>query len=88
MDENQAHLVQQWLIKARHELVSLLVDCEQLDPAFSVLAEATEVLTPFATAFHYPGDGLDPEPADVAEAIKLAETVLAFVLTRIPEGGS
>lgn len=67
-----------------HLLVPLLADCEQLDPAFMELAEATEVLTPFATAFRYPGDVSDPDPADVVEAIELAQIVLVFVLTRMP----
>jgi HEPN domain-containing protein len=68
-----------------HLLVPLLVDCEQVDPAFAELAEATEVLTPFATAFRYPGDVSEPDPADVAEAIAFAEIVLVFVLTRMPD---
>ena len=68
-----------------HLLVPLLTECEVLDAGFDVLAEAAEALTPFATAFRYPGDALDPEDSDVAEAIELAEAVVAFVLTRIPE---
>lgn len=68
-----------------HLLVPLLVDCEHLDPAFVELAEATEVLTPFATAFRYPGDVIEPDPADVAEAIELAQILLVFVLTRMPD---
>jgi HEPN domain-containing protein len=68
-----------------HLLVPLLADCEQLDPAFGALAEATEALTPFATTFRYPGDVGDPDPADVVEAIELAEAVLVFVLTRMPD---
>jgi len=68
-----------------HLLVPLLSDCAELDPGFGVLAEATEVLTPFATAFRYPGDVLNPDPADVTEAIDLAETVFAFVLSRMPD---
>ena len=68
-----------------HLLVPLLVDCEQLDPAFVELAEATEILTPFATAFRYPGDVGDPDLADVVDAIDLAQTVLVFVLTRMPD---
>lgn len=68
-----------------HLLVPLLVDCEQLDPAFAELAEATEVLTPFATAFRYPGDVSEPDPADVAEAIELAQIVLVFVRARMSD---
>ncbi|TCT19296.1 HEPN domain-containing protein [Thiobaca trueperi] len=68
-----------------HLLAPLLAECESLDTEFGMLAEATEVLIPFATAFRYPGDMLDPEQSDVAEAITLAEAVVAFVLTRMPE---
>lgn len=68
-----------------HLLVPLLAECEALDPGFAGLAEAAELLTPFATAFRYPGDVLDPDPADVTEAIALAESVIDFVLTRMPE---
>jgi len=68
-----------------HLLAPLLADCEVFDSEFEALAEAAEFLTPFATAFRYPGDALDPDPDDVAKAIALAETVLNFVLTRMPE---
>jgi HEPN domain-containing protein len=68
-----------------HLLIPLLTDCEQVDPTFAELADATEVLTPFATAFRYPGDRLDPDSADVVEAIELAQTVLVFVQTRMPD---
>lgn len=68
-----------------HLLVPLLAECEALDPGFAVLVEAAECLTPFATAFRYPGDVLDPDPADVKAAIALASSVLEFVLARMPE---
>jgi HEPN domain-containing protein len=71
-------------IRKTHLLLPLLAECERLDSAFEVLAEAAEALTPFATAFRYPGDVLDPEPADVEEAILFAEAVVDFVMTRVP----
>lgn len=67
-----------------HLLSPLVAQCVQIDPDFDVLADAAETLTPFATAFRYPGVLIEPEQADVAEAIQLAELVIQLVLTRIP----
>jgi len=67
-----------------HLLVPLVAECALIDPQFDTLAEAAATLTPFATEFRYPGEGLDPEPADVVEAMQLAQTVVEFVLNRLP----
>ncbi|MGB5830368.1 MAG: HEPN domain-containing protein [Thiohalocapsa sp.] len=68
-----------------HLLVPLLAECEMLEPAFGALADAAEALTPFATAFRYPGDVLDPAQADVAEALQLSEKVVVMVLNLLPD---
>lgn len=67
-----------------HLLVPLVAECAAIDSQFDGLAEAAEALTPFATAFRYPGDLSDPEDADVEEALELAEGVLDMVLSLIP----
>lgn len=67
-----------------HLLPPLVSQCMQRDPAFETLQEAAETLTPFATAFRYPGDPAEPDPADVAEAIDLAQAVVDFVSRRLP----
>jgi len=36
----------------------------------------TEILTPYATAFRYPGDVLCPDIADVEEALNLSKELL------------
>ena len=56
-----------------------------MDPAFAGLREAAEALTPFATAFRYPGDVLEPEPSDVEEGMALAEMVVEFVQVKVPD---
>lgn len=68
-----------------HLLLPLVEQCADVDPAFTQLREAAEALTPFATVFRYPGDVLEPEPSDVEEGISLAESVLQFVLARVPD---
>jgi HEPN domain-containing protein len=69
-----------------HLLLPLVEQCMDVDPAFAELREAAEALTPFATVFRYPGDVLEPEPADVVEGIYLAEQVVEFVRARVPGG--
>jgi hypothetical protein len=53
------------------------------DHGFDALQEAAEILTPFATAFRYPGDLIEPEATDVAEAIELAQRIVDFVSSRL-----
>jgi HEPN domain-containing protein len=67
-----------------HLLVPLVAECARVDPEFDELAEAAATLTPFATDFRYPGEGLDPEQTDVVEAMQLAQIVVDFVLNRLP----
>jgi HEPN domain-containing protein len=67
-----------------HLLAPLVLRCTEQDPEFQLLQEAAETLTPFATAFRYPGDLAEPDPADVAEAIELAQRVVDFVAHRLP----
>ena len=68
-----------------HLLLPLIEQCAEADLGFADFQEAAEFLTPFATAFRYPGDVLEPEQADVSEGIGLAEKILSCVLSRIPE---
>jgi HEPN domain-containing protein len=67
-----------------HLLLPLVERCTKAAPGFADLQEAAESLTPFATAFRYPGDVLEPEQSDVLDGIELAELVFNVVLSRIP----
>lgn len=68
-----------------HDLTALVKQCVPLDASFDSLMELAELLTPYATAFRYPGDLLIPDPVDAQEALQSAEQVLAFVLSTLPE---
>ncbi len=63
----------------------LLEECRVFDAAFEQLREHAETLTPYGTAFRYPGEAEDPESAEAKEAVRLAEVVLDFMRTRIPD---
>ncbi len=67
-----------------HDLSVLIEQCVEVDDTFNRLMDIAEILTPYATAFRYPGDVLDPDISDVEEAIKLVEVVMDFVLQRMP----
>jgi len=56
-----------------------------VDTSFDALVEISEILTPYATAFRYPGDVLEPDPLDAEEALVLAEKVFGFVLEKLPD---
>ncbi|PCH53398.1 MAG: hypothetical protein COC22_02845 [Flavobacteriaceae bacterium] len=68
-----------------HDLTLLAKECLLLDKSFSVLMDMTEILTPYATAFRYPGDVLCPDIADVEEAINLSKELLAFVASKFSD---
>lgn len=70
-----------------HLLSPLLSLCADIDSSFIQLSDAAEILTPLATEFRYPGDVLEPEVSDAEEAFRLAEHVVAFVVTRLPDVG-
>ena len=41
-------------------------------------------LTPYATAYRYPGEVLEPDQAEFEHALDLAEQIISFVLQKIP----
>lgn len=67
-----------------HDLRVLVKQAAGFDARFQQFVEAAEVLTPYATAFRYPGDVSEPTPADAAEAVLLAGAVLDYVIGQMP----
>jgi hypothetical protein len=59
-----------------HDLVLLVDECAGFDGTLSGLAEAAEVLTPYGTAFRYPGDMTEPQLSDAWEAVDCARRIL------------
>jgi len=129
MDESQKRLIQQWVIKANHDLETArrLIDCEDplhdtgvyhcqqsvekilkaylcfrgqaarkahdltllikecmaFDEGFDLFVDDSEVLTPYAVAFRYPGDVLEPTEAEAQEALGLAKNIVESVSGKI-----
>ncbi len=67
-----------------HDL-SLLVDgAVRVDPGFTQWLDAAEQLTPYATAFRYPGETLAPSADEFQKALRAAEGLYAFLLSTLP----
>ncbi len=67
-----------------HILSVLVEQCMKCDPTFEELMDIADLLTPYAVAFRYPGDVLEPAIDDAQEALDAAGKVLDFVLVRLP----
>jgi HEPN domain-containing protein len=68
-----------------HVLGILVEQCLEFDRSFESIRDIADVLTPFATAFRYPGDVLEPDPDDAKEALEAATEIIEFVYARIPD---
>lgn len=69
-----------------HDL-GLLVDlAARFDPSFAQWLDAADQLTPYATAFRYPGEAIVPSADEFQKAVQAAGALLNFVLSRLPEG--
>jgi HEPN domain-containing protein len=68
-----------------HDLRVLVNQCQGIDETFIDLLDAAEILTPYSTAFRYPGSLLEPEISDVEEAIHEAQYIFDFILSKLPE---
>lgn len=67
-----------------HSLPSLVRICAEIDPEFATLLDAATALDEFVAVGRYPDVAAEPTPADADETYRLAEQVLAFVLTHLP----
>lgn len=52
---------------------------------FSAWMDEAERLTPYATAFRYPGEALAPDQAEFDLALEAADGLYTFVLSLLPE---
>ncbi len=68
-----------------HDIAVLIGQCAEFDRGFEDLSALSDVLTPYATAFRYPGDIVEPSAPDAEEAVIMAERIVAFVLQRMPD---
>jgi HEPN domain-containing protein len=69
-----------------HDVRRLIRQAAAEAPAFSQFAQAAEILTPYASAFRYPGLIADPMPSreEFEEALQHAQAIYDFVLKKLP----
>lgn len=69
-----------------HDLAKLVSQAAQLNGDFNQLALAAAALTPYASAFRYPGGSFEPMPSrsEFDEALEHAQAIYDFVLHRLP----
>src|SRR5713101_5993604 len=74
----KAFLVHHGKVYEKTHDIEVLVDlaCE-IDSSFNKLADAADVLTPYATRFRYPNAtfAIEPQPAEYDEALKYAQAI-------------
>lgn len=65
--------------------IRLLIDVAMaVEPALEKWLEVGELLTPYATAFRYPGERLEPDRDEFEKAYQEAEAFYRFILTLLP----
>lgn len=67
-----------------HDLEALGQQCTAIDPTLGAPLENADVLTEYAWAFRYPDSPPAPSEAEVQQARRLANDMVAAVLERLP----
>jgi HEPN domain-containing protein len=69
-----------------HDVRRLVRHAAGSEPGFDSLSEGAEILTPYASAFRYPGLTVDSMPSreELDEALQHAQSIYDFVLSKLP----
>ena len=70
-----------------HNLRALVIQAATLDKGFEAFEKPAEILTPYVSAFRYPGGGSDepmPSREEFDEALQHAQAIYDFVLNLLP----
>ncbi len=82
----KAYLTYQDVIfRKTHNLQILVQDCLAFEPGFSQLQAMADVLNPYATEYRYPGSALQPEIDEAELALEMAQTIVNFVRSVLPD---
>jgi HEPN domain-containing protein len=68
-----------------HDLRLLVQLALVLNPSFQDYQEAAELLTPYATAFRYPSDVMQPTAEELQEAIERASEIFNFITSLLSD---
>ena len=69
-----------------HNLRALVIQAATLDKGFETFEKPAEILTPYVSAFRYPGGADEPMPSreEFDEALKHAQAIYHFVVNLLP----
>jgi HEPN domain-containing protein len=73
-------------LERSHDIEHLVELASAYEPKFKLHEDAAIILTPYATAYRYPGESaaLEPSRDEFNEAVELAAGILAFVSSVLP----
>jgi HEPN domain-containing protein len=73
-------------LERSHDVERLVELAASFEASFKSYEDAAITLTPYATAYRYPGESntLEPSRAEFEEALKLATGLVTFVISLLP----
>ncbi len=72
-------------LEKTHDVEKLVETAKSYEPRFAAWQQAAADLTPYATAFRYPSDTIDPDEEEFQQAEQAAAGLFAFVCSLLPE---
>lgn len=82
--------VKGWLVyndksfEKTHDLRLLVTLAAELEPGFTNWFDGAEQVSPYATAYRYPGEALEPDTDEYKQAFKAASGLYDFVCSMLP----
>ena len=67
-----------------HDLRLLVTQASEMDPKFTDWIDTAVQISPYATAYRYPGEILEPTDEEFKEALKAASGFYEFVCSALP----
>ena len=83
-------VVKGWLVyhdvsfEKTHDLRLLVTLAAEIEPKFNAWLDVAEQLTPYATAYRYPGEELEPTEEEFLQAFNAAGKFYEFVCSLLP----
>jgi HEPN domain-containing protein len=68
-----------------HDLRLLIQLAIVINPSFQYYQEAAELLTPYATAFRYPSDVMQPTTEELQDAIEKSSEIFNFITSLLSD---
>ena len=87
-------VIKGWLVchdlsfEKTHDLRLLVTMASEVEPKFTSWFEVAEQVSPYATAYRYPGETLEPTEEEYLQAYKAASEFYQFVCSQLPAEGS